>query len=146
MNKSAILCFMFALMISISFASAVPQASVPTVVAGRIVEINNNALQYVHGAEVTVECEGSTLTDTSDDLGRYSVIFYESACTNDTVAYVTAVKDGKTGTNQGLVRNHIYVEIAIVDVLLQVPEFSAITAGVALLGAGIGFVYLRKRK
>ncbi len=100
------------------------------------------------GIEVTVECDNgdvvSSDTDTTDSNSEYIVSFTTEECDlGDTVvASVPGMEVNETITSNRLVLPDLYV----LNIELSIPEFSAIAAGVAFAGAGLGYVALRRRK
>jgi hypothetical protein len=109
---------------------------------------------HVGNATVTVECTHGgtihTLITTSDcngDGGQYEVFYPETNCANDDLVEVTAEKDGATGSNSDFMGpQQIQIDVGIEPCEAEVPEFSAIAAGIALVGSGIGFLALRRKK
>ncbi|TAL51916.1 MAG: hypothetical protein EPN86_05770 [Nanoarchaeota archaeon] len=114
-----------------------------------IVYQSDNATSAGPGVEVTVECFNdetsvSNVTQTITD-GSYDYLFNSSECgLGDTV--VASVPGDENST---LVTSNNFdgkLDLFIVPANLSIPEFSAIAASVALMGASAGYIALRKRK
>ena len=119
-----------------------------TVVNGMVYSGDTIATPPVDGAEVTVTCEYDSqswqLTDTTE-MGYYYVEFQDPACPLGSLATVEAcLGPACGGANEYVIDSNSFINILGLDIF-GVPEFSAIAAGVALLGAGTVFAYLRRR-
>src|SRR5438309_1121583 len=68
-----------------------------TLVAGQVQSGGSN----VHGATVTVTCNGHTLTDTTNGAGKYAVKFDSADCPSGSVVTASAVKNDLHGSNTG---------------------------------------------
>ncbi len=131
--------------------------SAKTAIVGTI--YNKDTLETVDDADVTVDCHHihkgtlyiNTEETTSADDGTYSVEYAsekgKKGCNGDDLVEVTATKDGMSGSNSGYVKDNYLGswDVGIVDVFL-IPEFNGLTAGVALIGAGLGFILLRRKR
>jgi hypothetical protein len=126
-----------------------------TIVEGKVTYSETDDL--AKKAEVTVTCthDGTDYTKTTKSGGKgiykgtYIVTFPQKHCIEGDSVVVVAVKNGLSGTSEGIVTNFIEEEclnldIAIVDVAL-VPEFGVILGTLTVLGAlGMFFVVRRK--
>ncbi len=147
MRKTLIAAFFMFLVLGMASVSATPLPSPPSsLVAGVVYDMDN---QPVPGAEVTVTCNDIVKETVTLSDGSYAVKYFnfynqnEQYCVVGDTAYVLAEKDEASGSNSGSVNNFIVVKMAVVNV--QIPEFSEITAGIALLGAGAVFLILRRK-
>lgn len=144
MRKTLIAAFFMFLVLGMASVSAIHLA--PSSVAGVVYDMNN---QPVPGAEVTVTCNELEQETVTLNDGSYAVQFTNEYnqdnqyCVEGDTVDVTAEKDEASGSSSGLVNNYIFVRMAVVNV--QIPEFSEITAGIALLGAGAVFLILRRK-
>jgi hypothetical protein len=145
MKKISIL-IMFLIISSLSaFAVTVKH----TVVDGIIYQSDDSTV--VQGASVTVKCYSSSvltgqLSTTSNSIGMYAVEFdnVNQICAQNSDIVVEAEKNSAKGKNTGTVdHNTSLVYVGIVNV--SIPEFTAIGASLALLGAGAVY-FARKRK
>jgi hypothetical protein len=101
----------------------------------------------VVGANVSVACDGHTLTSGTTLGGGYIVTFSSSDCPAGAIATVTANKgggtDSKTGKVDNLSKSPTVINLAIINV--SVPELGALTAaGAAVLG-GAAFMMIRRK-
>ena len=99
------------------------------------------------GVEVTVQCDNGVITtdtDTTDANSEYVVSFTTEECDlGDTVtASVPGDEESDVVSSGDLVLQDLY----LLNIELSIPEFSAIAAGVAFAGAGLGYVFMRKRR
>ncbi|HII29685.1 hypothetical protein COT48_03080 [Candidatus Woesearchaeota archaeon CG08_land_8_20_14_0_20_47_9] len=97
----------------------------------------------VQGADVSVECNGNLRSTSTDEDGTYAVGYCPADCDEGDTATVTASKDSASGNNSGTVGAVGGIKVALVDVVI--PEFAAGAAGVAFLGAAIGYAFMRSR-
>ena len=137
-----VLCFFatFLLALALLAKPATVQAAEPTIVSGMIYEVDFQT--PVHGADVTVDCNGN-IKNTISVGGLYKVFFAKGLCFEDDTVYVTAVKDGVSGSNSGLVRNFCsVVNIAIINV--AIPEFGFLTGAFTLISS-LGAFFVIKR-
>lgn len=128
---------MFAMLLfSVSLAWATP-----TIVNGKVYSGPTTASPVVSGAMVDVECleTASTAFDDTDAFGEY---FTAVDCE---IGYTVESCVGAI-CNSAVVNNTLPQQLNIVGVdIFNVPEFSVITALVALAGATVVFVVVRKR-
>lgn len=124
--------------------SANAQLSVTgTIIGGKVTQ--NGA--PVPGAAVTVNCEGSVRSATTNGGGDYAVTYSKSDCANTDSVTVTASKDGNIGSKDGTVYNwSADIDLAIVNVVISVPEFGLIPGALAALTSTGIFLNLRRRK
>jgi len=100
------------------------------------------------GVEVTVECDNGddviSDSDFTDANSEYAVTFTTEECDlgDEVVASVPGMEVSDEVTEEDLRLEDLY----ILNIELSIPEFSAIAAGVAFAGAGLGYVALRRRK
>ncbi|MFH1249056.1 MAG: hypothetical protein V1660_02800 [archaeon] len=134
--------FLLAGIFAMGFAAAVDPCA--ALVCGTV--FWENPVTTVANADVDVTCNANLLSTTADVNGEYCVC-YETGCTTGDTVTVTAtdIPSGASGTETGLVDLlGCTLNVAIIDVFI--PEFSAIAAGIALIGSGVGFAMLRRRK
>ena len=112
----------------------------PVAVTGKV---TNNSLP-VSGAIVSVKCEVTTVTATTNSNGTYAVIFNNPLClTGDTVT-VTATSGSLIGSNSALViGNSCNTNVIVVNV--SVPEFGILTTLSASVISGGAFIAVRRR-
>jgi hypothetical protein len=128
-----------ALLLSMFLSVAIAVAA--TYVNGKVVDSNGNPLV---GAEVYATCNGVTQGPVlTNDQGNYGFDFTGICETGDTV-FVEATYNGNTGSNSGMVEDFIVVQIATVDVSIDIPEFTTIAIP-AILTLG-GYLATRRRK
>lgn len=147
MKKALIFGFMLVVMMVPAMA-VVP--GYDTVVNGIVYSGDNIDTDPVVGAEVTVTCEdgGNTWieTDTTIEDGYYHVEFMFPDCPLGSMVTAEACYGGNCGSaSDYVIDNNEWVNILGLDIF-GVPEFGAIAAGVALVGAAAGFFVLRRRK
>lgn len=130
-------------------------AAADKTIAGTIYD--SDGVTPVEGAEVHIECRSSVNTwGTADKVseadGTYAEEFPGSGdnmCRKGHTSYVSASKDGKSGEASSLVGED---DVTYIDVTLEnsggesIPEFSAITMGIAGIGAIAGYSFLRRKK
>jgi hypothetical protein len=119
----------------------VATAAADPIVAGIVVDENDNP---VANAEVTAECDGATGGDYTADDGSYAIDFTSTTCDVGDTVYVTATSGDKTGSNSGTVQDQTFIEIAIVNVSIGIPEFTTVAIP-AILTLG-GYLATRKRR
>jgi hypothetical protein len=98
----------------------------------------------VVGANVSVVCNGNTMTSSTTNGGGYIVQFSATDCPNGKTAVVTATKGGLNGSNSGPV-DDLTADINLAIVNVSVPEFG-IAAGVVALAAGAGSLVVVRRR
>lgn len=118
-------------------------APTTTFVGGHVQTASKTA---VAGADVTVTCNGKTMTDTTDTNGDYGVAFSATDCPAGTKVTVAASKGKLNGANSGNAVAHNSINVVILPVtLISTPEFGlAATFGAAGI-AGAGFLVMRRR-
>lgn len=138
-----LIVFLLAGVLAATFASAEPCYG--TMVCGKVYWEGTDPLQPVASADVSVDCNGNVLTATTSSGGQYCVCYDLYECDAGDTATATATKEDASGNNSGVVEGTgCGINIGIVNILI--PEFSAAAAGVALIGAGLGFIFLRRKK
>lgn len=100
------------------------------------------------GILVTVVCDhigtNTTKTDDTDIQSEYAVEFTNAECTLGD--WVSASVPGDVESDQ-VTSDHLQLpDLYVLNIELNVPEFSAIAAGVAFAGAGLGYAFMRKRR
>jgi len=142
MKKKIIVGLLVAVLASVGTATAgVRAAPAKTDVTGVVTE-NHMA---VAGAMVTVLCNGSTETDTTDAMGSYLVSFLVAQCPFGSTVKVTAQKAGKSGVSDGTVRG-ITTKLNLAIVNVSIPELGLLGALMAG-GTGLGLItYVRHRQ
>ncbi|HVV26272.1 MAG TPA: hypothetical protein VHC21_04555 [Candidatus Saccharimonadales bacterium] len=100
----------------------------------------------VNGATVTVHCNSSSGTDTTDASGAYLVVFAAADCPSGATVSVAASKNSQSGHNSGTAGAvTTKLNIALVDVSV-VPEYGLIgLMGATLIGGG-AFLVIRRRQ
>lgn len=97
------------------------------------------------GADVSVLCNGQTLTDTTDSYGSYLVSFLSTDCPFGSTVKVTAQKNGMSGVSSGTVRG-VTTKLNLAIVNVEVPEYGLI-GSLAAGSAGLGMAaYMRRRQ
>ena len=99
------------------------------------------------GVLVTVSCDNgevTTDTDTTDSNSEYVVSFTTEEC--DLGDSVTASVPGDEQNDVVQETDFIMADLYLLNIELHVPEFSAIAASVAFAGAGLGYLFMRKRR
>lgn len=141
---------------AISFVTAIAEPPIyGTLVCGIVYW--QDTLDPVAGATVTGECYSSNGSISSGDPvltntdGTYCAGMVWTGdppieCLDGDTVVVTAEKDGASGTSSGIVHGGMVGNLNIAVVNVWIPEFSTVTAGIALIGAGMGFIFLRRRK
>jgi hypothetical protein len=127
-------------LVALSFASATEN---PVIVNGHVyMEGTSNPAPDV---EVTVTCpagDGWTFNDMTDAQGYYAVEFTAEQCeVGDTVHICAGNEDNCVDavvTQSTFWKNIVYRN-------LEIPEFTWVAGGIALVGAGLGFMLLRKK-
>jgi hypothetical protein len=143
MKLKLLMAFLLVGILATTFVSATTCSG--PIVCGKVYLQGTDPLQIVSGASVSVDCNDNVLAATTSNEGQYCVCYASDECSADDTVEVTATKGSSSGSNTGVVENGwCGLDIAIVDVFI--PEFSAIAAGVALIGSGIGFLALRRKK
>ncbi|MDD5149108.1 MAG: hypothetical protein PHC28_01325 [Flavobacterium sp.] len=150
MKKILLLAILSILFISeFSFVSALHFENKVEVISGTIYQ-NNNFLDVVVGANVSVTCRNMTLNTLSKSNGKYSVNFSNKDCGCDDEVLVFASKDGIIGSAIGYQINlcdwvdvpEVKVDVEIFSAPL-IPEFGLIAGFVTLLCSIIIFLVLR---
>jgi len=100
------------------------------------------------GVMVTLSCDrnGTMTTKMSqtDSQSEYVVEFNDSECAlGDTV---TAAVEGDDASTLVMSKDLVLQDLYLLNLELSVPEFSVIAAGVAFAGAGVGYMFMRKRR
>jgi hypothetical protein len=116
--------------------------SAKTDITGTVTNHNNP----VSSASVTVNCNSSSGTDTTDASGDYLVVFDAADCPSGAPISVAASKNGQSGHSSGTA-NAITTKlnVALVNVNV-VPEYGLIgMVGATLIGGGI-FIVIRQRQ
>ena len=104
--------------------------------------------QPLAGATVTAECSGCTAGPTTSAIdGSYAINLTScesSSCGVGSQVNVTATKGSAVGSNSGVVDDMGTIDVALVCVLVEVPEFATIAIpAIAVLGL---FLFFNKRK
>ena len=126
----------------------VPVAQAFAVQYGAVIgQVTHNSIS-IPGANVSVLCNGNTLTTTTNPTGLYFVQFTNSVCMSGQTVTVTATSGGMSGTETGTMDNGnsyggVRVDVAVVNIPL-VPEFGMITGAVTALTSG-GLFLLKRR-
>jgi hypothetical protein len=134
-------------------ALAIPASSfaapVTTIVTG---QVTKSGSVPVSGANVTVNCNSVSDTDTTDAGGQYSVTFNPSDCPDGATATAHVTSSAGTGSNSGTIESATLgssgttINVGIVDVQVALPEMGTIVGGVAALGAGGAFFVIRRQQ
>jgi hypothetical protein len=134
-------------------ALAIPASSfaapVTTIVTG---QVTKSGSVPVSGANVTVNCNSVSDTDTTDAGGQYSVTFNPSDCPDGATATAHVTSSDGTGSNSGTIESATLgssgttINVGIVDVQVALPEMGTIVGGVAALGAGGAFFVIRRQQ
>ncbi len=140
-KRPLVLGILVAALVSLGIGGGKAAALPPqTDVTGVITENSMN----VASAQVTVVCNGSSMTDTTDAYGAYLVTYPLDDCPVGATLQVTAVKDGKSGATSGSVTG-ITTKLNLAIVNVSIPEYGLIgtmAAGVA----GVGLIFYARRQ
>ncbi len=139
---SATLLSLLAVLVFPVAASAATPAQ--TMVSG-VVKQSGKALA---GANVSVTCNGTSGSDTSDTDGSYLVGFSAEDCPSGATVTAVASKGDAAGSKTGKA-NQIggtKLNVAVVDVDVALPEMSTIVSGIAAVGAGGAFLIIRRKQ
>jgi len=98
----------------------------------------------VAGANVTVLCDGHTMTDTTDAHGSYLAVFPIADCAFGSTVKVTAQKGGHSGVSSGTVQG-ITTKLNLSIVNVSIPEYGLIGA-FAAGGLGLGAIAFTRRR
>ncbi|MFW5703912.1 MAG: hypothetical protein ACOCXQ_03675 [Patescibacteria group bacterium] len=103
---------------------------------------------FIADADVYVQCGTFSIVVNSGPTGHYATAADQLDCNNGDTVTVTATKDGRTGSNSDTVAlsGDAFIDVAIVDVVIQIPEFGLVTGGAALLSSAGSLAFLRRRK
>jgi|SRR3989338_440268 len=114
----------------------------PTVVDGHVYTGVNMFTPPAVGVEVDVTCEEETDTVVTNSEGYFSVVFGVGDCSlgEEVTACAGEVCDTRTLIGETTRINLLGFK------LFDVPEFGAVAASLAVAGAGIGYLALRRRK
>ncbi len=100
-------------------------------------------------ADVTVTCDGETKSTKTGGNGWYNATFHGiNTCDEGDTAYITASKDGISGSATGVVvekKDGRFVDRNFSIINFSVPEFGLFTGAIALIGSAGTFYALRKR-
>ncbi|MFH1134297.1 MAG: hypothetical protein V1735_07475 [Nanoarchaeota archaeon] len=115
-------------------------ATLPTVVNGHVYAADGHT--PVPNVDVAVTCPEdtiNTLHDLTNAAGYYVVEFMEGCNVGDTVEVcVGDICDSAEVSENIVIKNLVYIN-------LSVPEFGAIAGAVAISGALLGFLLLRRK-
>jgi len=107
--------------------------------------VSNSSGVPVSGANVSVNCDGYILTQTTSGGGGYQVSFDAGKCPDSSTAVVTATKGNASGTKSGEIYNLTStINLAIVNVSF-VPELGVITGIAAVTLGGGAFLVIRRQ-
>lgn len=147
------LTFAFLALVFVFSGSTVTAAS-NTYIAGKVTTQGNDPVSDASIVAVCHHSDGDHATPSPDITtqadGTYTVTFPDTQCSPADIVTVTATKGTKSGTNSGIV-NHfglgggITLDIAIVNVVVPVPEFGLITSAVAMI-ASTGYYFGFKKR
>jgi len=119
-----------------------------TIVSGIVTEADG--VTPVFEADVEVNCDGHIKDEDTTQQGIYFVRYLEDKCdAGDRVNVTVVSKTGAVGRNFGYVEDKdespsATVNIAVVNV--SIPEFSTIAGTLALGGASLGYISIRKKR
>ena len=133
--RKAIFVLIALLLLPAAFAQ-----STPTVVNGVVYSGTGITSSPVADVNVDVDCNLESHSDTTDAQGAYEVVFENCAMGDEVTACVGSTCDTKTVTS-GITRFNL-LEIK----LFEIPEFSTVAASLGAAGAGLGYLFLRRRK
>lgn len=149
-GKIMFLMIVLSFVLTINFVAANGQGQGTNRVHGFVYCKDPGQGNHIENAAVNVTCyHNSTITKQSTlsgDGGHYDSFFDVFYCLYEDNVLVEASKDGNSGSNTGTMgQNNVNINVDVCEDE-DIPEFSAITAGIALVGAFAGFAALRKRK
>lgn len=135
------LLFLMLAVLLVSATTVLAGLPATTVVHGKV--IYPNATGVGSGWEVTVDCGSATQYPLTDVNSEYQAEFNASDCWVGDTATASVPGDEQSAevTDAETVLGSLIVQIN-----LQVPEFTALASGIAFTGAGAGFLLLRRRK
>lgn len=142
MKYALMLTFLLAILVSSAVFAVVCDETKRTLITGMVYD--EDTITGVAGTEVSVVCNQLTLTDTTDENGYYYVYYNNCDCPIGSNVVATATEFGTSEENTVIASGaNINIGVAVIDV--PVPEFSTIAAGIALVGAIAGFIFLRRK-
>lgn len=141
-RKLSILIATLASLVVLAPSSALAQVPTDPLTNVTGVVTYNNML--VPDAHVTVECEGHTMQDITNDKGTYLVSFAGDDCPKDSFVSVTAQKDSRGGSSSGYVVA-LTTKLNVTIINVAIPEFGTIAGVSAAFTAGGAFLISRKR-
>jgi hypothetical protein len=114
----------------------------PTLINGQVYSGADYDSPTVPDAQVDVTCNNFMLSDTTDGVGYYSVVFDAGNCPLG--SNVSACVGDTCG--QGMVQTCFDNQINIENIdIFNVPEFGFIAGSMAIVGTLAGFMFLRKK-
>jgi hypothetical protein len=129
-------------LLTIVSVAAVVTAPNPTIVTGHVyMDGTNNPVPNVL---VTVTCpagDGFILTNVTNPSGMYAVEYTAEQCHEGNTVHICAGDDNCVDAT--VFKSNVWKNIVYKN--LEIPEFGWMAAGVALIGAGLGFMLLRKK-
>lgn len=140
-KKSMIALLFFGSILSLTFVAA----SDPTIVTGIVYQEDSSNSQP--GIPVTVTCNNTVdvteKDDVTDDTGMYAVEFTPNECSPGNMVRICE-ENTDNCVDAEVTDTEFWKNIVYKD--FDVPELSWTAATLALIGAGLGFMLLRKSK
>lgn len=145
MSSSVVLTFSVFIAVFLFLVSFSVYADPPTgkTVSGKI---QTSGHSNANGASVNVTCGSTTLPDTTDSNGDFSVEFTGAQCPDNTTINVTASFNGESGSDSRTSGNGPNVSFNVITLApVAVPEFGAVTGMIAVIGSAAAFFIFKKR-
>ena len=157
MKKLLVLLILLLFLASNVFALKMMTSGSTTIITGTVYAYKISPGKEVPFAHVHVFCGDSSAQIIANSKGDFAVGFDRSVCKpGDTVEVHAHSPDESlfgeliTSCSKGAKCKDIVCSVTNASPVLlsdehEIPEFSTVMAGVALLGAGIGFIFLRRK-
>ncbi len=110
-------------------------------------KIKTSSSANANGASVSVECNGTTLNDTTDSNGDFEVVFADGVCESGALATLNASFNGEsaTATKEAGIGPIINFNVVFLAETTAVPEFGAVTGVLAAAGSAFAYFKLRRK-
>ncbi|MFH1134298.1 MAG: hypothetical protein V1735_07480 [Nanoarchaeota archaeon] len=132
------------MILALAAAASAYECEFGTIVNGIAYSGDNISTDPVPSVMVDVTCNSNIISDETNSEGYYAVFFGPYTCNQgDEVSACVGDICGYGVVEECLQPNEL--NILGIDIF-GVPEFSVIAGSLALLGAGAGYMFLRKRK
>jgi len=138
-----------ALMAFVMAVSVIGVSTAPTFVDvhGTIIQMDGQTPAGA-GIMVDVQCDSdgtiTTKSSETDSQSEYVVEFDSTECIEGDM--LTASVAGDEASRAVKSKDMVLPDLYVVNLELSIPEFSVLAAGVAFAGAGLGYMFMRKRR